>query len=179
MTIEQLLDDLIAKEGGYVNLAADKGGPTKYGITEQRARAEGYPGDMRDLSLDMAKNIYRRIYWERTGFSKVAMKMPALAAELFDCGVNMGPKRASVFLQRALNVLNRGGVDYPDISADGDIGSMTLQALDGLARKRPNAQVLLRTAVVGLRIAAYIGIAEANPSQEVFEAGWLSRVAIQ
>lgn len=174
--IELLLDELVQREGGYVDNAADRGGPTRYGITEQRARAEGYHGDMRELPIELAKDIYRDVYWTRPGFAEVSTMMPALAVELFDTGVNMGPKRAATFLQRALNVLNRGATDYPDVAADGDIGPMTLHALAGLANKRNDAQAVLLLAVEHLRGAAYIAIAEANPSQEIFEYGWLKRV---
>ena len=38
--IEHLLDALIEREGGYVNHRADRGGPTRYGITEAVARAD-------------------------------------------------------------------------------------------------------------------------------------------
>jgi lysozyme family protein len=164
---------LLQREGGFVDHPADRGGPTKYGITEQRARAYGYAGDMRDLPLETAKAIYRAIYWDRPGLGPVADRMPRLAAALFDTGVNMGPKVAATFLQRALNVLNRGARDYPDIVADGDNGPETLHALDGLAARRANAETLLLRAVECLKGARYIEIGERNPSQEVFEAGWL------
>jgi lysozyme family protein len=177
--IDTLLAELVAREGGYTNNPADRGGPTRYGITEQRARAYGFTGRMQDLPLDTAKAIYRSIYWTRPGFDQVAQRMPRLAEELFDTGVNMGPKVAATFLQRALNVLNRGATDYPDIGADGDIGPMTIHALDGLAAKRSNAEVLLLRATDALQGARYIEIAENNPSQEAFEAGWLgNRVGV-
>ena len=178
MTVDQQIDALIAREGGFVDDPADRGGPTNYGITEQRARAYGYQGNMRDLPLEVARTIYRSMYWQEPGFDQVAARMPLLAQELFDGGVNMGPKTVAKFLQRALNVLNRGGSDYPDIGADGDIGRMTLFALDGLKDKRANAETLLLRAVIALKRARYIAIAEANPSQEVFEAGWLGREAV-
>jgi lysozyme family protein len=173
-SIEQLLDDLLKVEGGYSNNPADRGGPTNFGITEHVARAHGYGGDMRSLPRSTALAIYREDYWSRPGFEAVAQRMPSLAAELFDTGVNMGPKTASIFLQRALNVLNRGATDYPDISADGDIGKMTLFAIDQLKAKRANAEIMLRRAVDCLQGARYIEIAEKNPKQEAFEAGWLS-----
>ena len=44
--IDQLIDELIAREGGYTNHPADRGGPTRYGITEAVARAHGYDGPM-------------------------------------------------------------------------------------------------------------------------------------
>jgi len=36
--ITPLIDRIIEVEGGYVNNPNDKGGPTKYGITEATAR---------------------------------------------------------------------------------------------------------------------------------------------
>lgn len=175
-SITQLLDELIAREGGYVNHAADRGGPTNWGVTEQVARAFGYRGDMRAMARPVALDIYRRRYWLRPGFGDVAEFMPRLAEELFDTGVNMGPKVAATFLQRALNGLNRGGADYPDIAADGDIGPMTLLAIERLVHKRGLGlaeRVLLR-AVDALQGARYVEIAEKNPSQEAFLFGWLA-----
>ena len=37
MSIEQMIDEVLSKEGGFVNHPADKGGATKYGITQRRA----------------------------------------------------------------------------------------------------------------------------------------------
>ena len=108
MTIDHLIDAVIDREGGYVDHPADRGGATRYGITEAVARANGYTGDMRSFPRDAAAAIYRRLYWPRPGFDRVADARAALAAELFDTGVNMGPAVATGFLQRALNALNRG-----------------------------------------------------------------------
>lgn len=60
MNIEEYLEELIKHEGGYVNNPADRGGATKYGITEAVARANGFKGNMRDLPLDVAKAIYKK-----------------------------------------------------------------------------------------------------------------------
>ena len=49
MTPDTLIDDLIDREGGYVDHPADRGGRTCFGITEAVARAHGYDGAMRDL----------------------------------------------------------------------------------------------------------------------------------
>jgi lysozyme family protein len=49
LEIDNLVDALIEREGGYVRHPADRGGPTCFGITEAVARAHGYAGPMRQL----------------------------------------------------------------------------------------------------------------------------------
>lgn len=173
--IDQLLDELVAREGGFVDHPADRGGPTNFGVTEQVARAFGFGGAMRSLPRETAHAIYRQLYWQRPGFGEVAARLPWVAEELFDTGVNMGPKIAATMLQRGLNGLNRGASDYPDIAADGDIGPMTLHAIDRLIARRGRGaaeRVLLRL-LDGLQAARYLEIAERNPSQEAFLWGWI------
>lgn len=108
MTIEDLLDELVEREGGYVDHPADRGGPTCWGITQEVARAAGWTGPMRRLPRPLAIDIYQRRYWLSPGLHRVAERAPTLAAELFDTGVNMGPTVAAGFLQRTLNAMNRG-----------------------------------------------------------------------
>src|ERR1051325_5541245 len=69
--VEQLIDALIDREGGFVDHPADKGGPTCFGITEAVARAHGYAGPMRQLPRTEAAAIYRRLYWSRPRFARV------------------------------------------------------------------------------------------------------------
>ena len=130
MNIEQYLKELIDREGGYVNNPADRGGPTKYGITEAVARANGYKGNMRDLPLDVTKSIYRQQYWISPRFDQVNTISSAVAEELLDTGVNCGTGFAKPLLQRALNLLNNQGKgSWPDIAVDGVYGPATLNAL--------------------------------------------------
>jgi lysozyme family protein len=49
ISIEQLIDEVIGREGGYSNHPADRGGATRWGVTEAVARAHGYRGDMRSF----------------------------------------------------------------------------------------------------------------------------------
>lgn len=181
-TVDQRIDEIIAKEGGYVNHPNDRGGATNWGITEQRARAYGYTGDMRNLPRAKAADIYKKMYWLEPKFDYVAKRSSKLADELFDTGVNMGPSVPAKFLQRLLNVLNRGGKAYGDIIADGVIGNMTLHSLDMLIQTRGHAnaeKVLLRT-VDALQACRYVDIAEKNPTQEDFAWGWLlNRVGVE
>lgn len=173
--IDQLIDDVIAREGGFVDHPADRGGATHWGITESVARQNGYDGAMRQLPRTVAADIYARQYWQRPRFDAVAERADDLAAELFDTGINMGTATATGFLQRALNALNRGGNDYPDITVDRQIGPATLAALDRfLANRGQYAETVLKRAVDALQGAHYLRLAETRPSQEAFLYGWLA-----
>jgi lysozyme family protein len=121
VNVDQVIDGIIAREGGYVNDSRDAGGETNFGITAATARSSGYAGAMRDMPRDFAVEIYRRRYVVAPGFDKIVPISQAIAAELVDTGVNMGPKVAAGFLQRALNAFNNQGRDYADIVADGDV----------------------------------------------------------
>jgi lysozyme family protein len=173
--IESLIDEVIAREGGYSNHPADRGGPTRWGVTEAVARAHGYRGDMKAYPREEAAALYRRLYWLRPAFDRVATHAPALAAELFDTGVNMGPPVAAGFLQRALNALNRGASDFPDIHVDRQIGDRTIAALKAFLATRGKAgeEVLLK-AVEALQGERYLSLAESRPANEAFLYGWLA-----
>ena len=171
-----LIDALIDREGGYVNHPADRGGPTCFGITEAVARAHGYAGGMRNLPRSEAAGIYRRLYWLRPGFDAVAERSAAVAGELFDTGVNMGPAVAATFLQRALTALNRNGSDYRDLAPDGRIGKGTLAALDAFiaVRGKVGGQTVLLRALEALQGERYLRLAERRPANEAFLYGWLA-----
>ncbi len=175
MNIETLIAEVIQREGGYVNHPADRGGPTNFGITQQVARAYGYKGDMRALPRATAVAIYRKLYWTDPKLDQLAAVFPEIGHELFDTAVNMGAATAARFVQRVLNVCNRGAVDYPDIATDGNIGRLTIAAAQGLKDKRgKGAGEVLRKAIDGLQATRYVEIAESNPSQEAFSYGWLA-----
>lgn len=174
-TIEQLIDEVIAREGDYSNHPSDRGGPTRFGVTEQVARADGYTGDMRKFPRDRAVKIYTAKYWLRPGFDKIAAVSPLIAAEMFDTGINMGVAVAGTFLQRALNALNRGAVDYPDIKVDGQVGPMTVYTLSQfLAKRGPRGELVMMRAIEALQGERYIQLTEDRPSNEAFLFGWLS-----
>lgn len=170
---DRLIDELIGREGGYSNHPADRGGPTRWGVTEQVARAYGYRGDMRQYPREEAVRVYRLIYWSRPGFDDVALRYPRLAAELLDTGVNMGPGIAAGFLQVALNALNRQARDYGDILVDRAIGPVTLLALDGFKRVRgARGEMVLLKAVESQQGARYLDITGERPANEAFTYGW-------
>jgi len=174
--IDELIDALIEREGGYVFHPADKGGATCFGITESVARANGYGGEMRFLPRGEAALIYRRLYWLRPRYDEIARRTPRIAAELFDTGANMGPAVATTFLQRALTALNRGGKDYPDLVPDGRVGPTTLAALDAFlqARGTRGGETVLLRALEALQGERYLRLAERRPANEAFLYGWLA-----
>jgi lysozyme family protein len=175
MDVDELIDEVIGREGGYSNHPADKGGATRWGITEAVARAHGFAGDMRAFPREDAVRVHRRIYWLRPGFDLVAEHAPKIAAELFDTGVNMGPAVAAGFLQRALNALNRGATDYADIPVDRRIGPATVAALKGFIERRgETGETVLLKAIEALQGERYLRLAEQRPANEAFLYGWLA-----
>ena len=175
MDVDALIEELIEREGGYVNHPADRGGPTRFGITEAVARAHGYGGPMARLPREEAAAIYRRLYWLRPRFDAVAERAPRLATELFDTGANMGPAVAATFLQRALTALNRNGKDYADLVPDGRLGERTIGALDAfLTARGAKGEVVLLRAIEALQGERYLRLAERRPANEAFLYGWLA-----
>lgn len=177
--IEKMLDALIAREGGYVNDPRDTGGETIWGITAHVARANGYTGAMRLMSREAAKAIYRSQYFIRPGFDRLEKVSAAIAEKLFDAGVNMGPAKASEFLQRALNALNNQARDYPDIKIDSEIGPASIGALKSFLNKRGgDGESVMLKALNCLQGARYIELAEGRAANEGFLFGWLrARIA--
>lgn len=179
MDFNKVIDEIIRVERGYVDHPSDRGGPTNHGITQAVARKEGYQGDMKDLPLSLARSIYLKRYITGPRFDKVGLIDPDIAMELVDTGVNMGPPRATEFLQTALNAFNLQGTRYPDLEVDGRIGPATFSALSAFLvwRGKDGKKVLLR-ALNALQGVRYLDIATNNPSQEDFTFGWfLNRVS--
>ena len=169
---------LLQKEGGYSDNPHDNGGKTMRGITEHVARSNGYTGDMRDLSDDWARRIYRAEYWDHLRLDEVEFLSPAIAHELFDTGVNCGTGVALKFLQRALNAMNKSQSHYTDVAIDGQMGNRTLEALGAyIARRGPEGITVLMRVLNALQGEHYIRIAERREVNETFTYGWfLNRV---
>ncbi len=174
MTKDDIFNDILSKEGGYVNNPNDKGGPTNWGITQAVARAHGYVGDMRNLTRDQALAIYEADYWYGPRFDQISAVSPAIAAELCDTGVNMGPSVPVKWFQRWLNVFNNQQKFYPDLVADGQIGPRSISALKSYlaARGKEGEEVMLR-ALNCSQGQRYLELAESRPANESFVYGWV------
>lgn len=174
MTIDQIIEGIVGREGGYTNNPKDKGGPTRWGITEAVARQCGYEGDMRDLPREVAKAIYLEVYYIGPKFDQVYRQSVRIAEELTDTGVNMGQAVAAKFLQQALNAFNREASIYPDIAVDGLLGARSLAALQAyMAHRGAEGEVVMLKALNCLQGARYIALAEGRPANEEFAYGWM------
>lgn len=180
MTIQDIIEGVIGREGRYSNNQSDPGGETMWGWTKNAARAAGYVGEMRDMPRTWAASAYLRKYVQQPGFDKVAAVNMRIAEELVDTGVNMGVLTPAPWLQRCLNALNRQQVDYRDIKVDGAIGPATIGALTAFLKKRgADGEKVLMRALNGLQLARYVDIAEHRQQSEDFLYGWiLNRVEI-
>jgi len=170
---DKALEHTLGIEGGFSDDPRDSGGATNYGITEQVARAFGYTGPMAALPRKVAVDIYRHNYWDLLHLDQIAMLSEDVAIELFDTAVNCGTGFAARSLQRALNVLNRSGTDYLDMTVDGLLGQVSLSALSSYLtrRSRNGVKVLLRV-LNSIQGSHYITLAEKRGKDEAFVFGW-------
>lgn len=167
-------------EGGYVNDPVDKGGPTNFGITLATLKAalgdhadldldgDVDADDVRKLTRDQAKEIYRERYWNRPGIWAIAD--PRVQSKVFDVGINCGPRTAIALLQKAINVARPASRVGP-VEVDGVLGAQTLTALD-----RCDEDVLLGALCAEQR-CFYLKVVEHDPKQKRFLSAWLRRAA--
>ena len=136
-------------EGGYVNHPKDPGGETKFGITKR-----SYPHlNIRDLTLDDARAIYRRDFWDRLQCDALPV---AARFQVFDAAVNSGPGNAARWLQAAAGV-----------AQDGLIGPVTRQAVSDM---HP-------AALVARFNAARLLFMTSLSTWPTFSRGWARRIA--
>lgn len=187
MSVDSIIAGVIDRESAqYTNDPNDSGGPTKYGITQRTlARFRKFyvtPSDVQALTRAQAFDVYRWLFVEEPGFDKLlscATLSKAIAEKLIDQGVLCNPRRASEWLQRALNAFNRQGKDYADIKVDGDCGPATQRALVAyLNRRGRDGVTALIEALQALQGTYLLELAEGRPKDEEFVFGWfLHRVA--
>lgn len=179
-TFNRLVTGIILREGGYVCHPDDSGGATCWGITEALAREYDYTGRMEDLTQEEAKRIYKTAFWDVLHLDDVYALSAAVAEELFDTSVNIGPSVAGGWLQRSLNAFNLKGTTYPDLKVDGLVGPGTLGALGKYLtfRAKDGGEEVLLKSLNALQGAFYLSLAEKREKDETFVFGWFkNRVA--
>ncbi len=150
---------LLCQEGGWTT---DTGGATRYGIS-QRAYPEQ---DLSTLTIEDAKRIYRRDYWDRLGLGDLPHPV---ALAMLEAAVNLGPRPAVKCLQRALNRLS--GRDR--LKVDGDLGPITRGAVQSLSGDPEQAKLLAMLVAIG-RLDLHYRLA-ASPKYAPYIRGWAGR----
>ncbi|HZP46078.1 MAG TPA: glycosyl hydrolase 108 family protein [Candidatus Binataceae bacterium] len=166
MTDDQIVDVILKNEGGFTDNPNDHGGPTNFGITAAdygrwlKRDTPASADEVRAMDRQVARQIYKKWYLADPGFDQITEEnLGALKLILADSGVLFGVRRATMWLQQELGIVD-----------DGRFGPATLQALhayreiDKLSRR-----------VLGRRIQKIAEIVAANRSQATFLRGWINR----
>jgi len=157
ISLSKVLDDIIRREGGYVDHPQDKGGPTNYGVTQRtlsKWRGEKVtPEDVKKLTPGEAKRIYWNMYMKQFSFALNDQRVVDLIS---DSSVHHGPERTMRWLQRSLGV-----------EADGRAGPQTIDAY----RSADPSKVYERMFQQRKQLLDKLG-----QKQPVFNAGWQKRL---
>lgn len=101
---EKSFQEVMLAEGGYVNDPKDPGGETCWGISKR-----AYPNlDIRNLTKEDAKVIYKRDYWDKCGANVLPEGVAVMAV---DFAYNSGVSRAVKMLQRCCAMKETGSLD--------------------------------------------------------------------
>lgn len=161
MTFDIVFERVIGHEAGYTDNPKDAGNWTggKVGIgvlkgTKYGIAANTYPDlDIKNLTLEQAKEIYYNDWWIACGIDRFSS---AMQFQMFDAAFNHGLRNASKILQRAVGV-----------NDDGIIGGITLSAVNAMSEN----DLLLKFLSYRLRFFASL------KSFDSFGRGWSNRIA--
>jgi lysozyme family protein len=149
----KIIKIILKNEGGYSDVASDNGGETRYGISHR-----AYPTlDIKNLTIGQAIDIYYNDYWLPMNLEGI--REDELILQLFDFGVNVGPRTAIKTLQRLVGV-----------SDDGHIGNITLKAINEF-----NGDIIEE--FKRRRKLFYVTLVQKDESQRVNLRGWLNRIS--
>jgi lysozyme family protein len=176
--VRQIAEEIVAREGGFVNDPDDPGGATNHGVTIGTLRRLGIDvnrdtridvADVRALTRAQAVAIYLEHYHARPG---IAALPEALQASVFDMYVNAGGNALKI-LQRLLTDMG-----YP-CDPDGEIGPQTIRAAQMAAEAAP---AHLSDAYGIARRNYYYALADQRPASRKFarrkdggKGGWITR----
>jgi lysozyme family protein len=164
-------------EGGYSNLAADKGGETYAGITKKNyptwagwsiiATTKPKQGQIIVNSQleTLVSDFYKKNFWDLLQCDKFSK---FVGMNLCDFAVNSGTQTAAKSIQKVINSLMTTGEQT--LIVDGNIGTLTIAAANKLNQQK------LNDALLTFRKKFYETIVENNPKQRQFLRGWLNRL---
>jgi lysozyme family protein len=136
-SVEQIAEEIVAREGGFVNDPDDPGGATNHGVTIHTMRrlgldldGDGQVGiaDVRRLSRDRAVDIFIDHYFRAP---RIGLLPEAVQPSVFDMYVNAGSNAVRI-LQRLLREMGE------DVTVDGAIGPQTAAAAERASRAAPD-----------------------------------------
>ncbi|WP_017941704.1 glycoside hydrolase family 108 protein [Thioalkalivibrio sp. ALE6] len=160
--VDQLIDRILEREGGFVDHPDDRGGPTNMGITQgtlsEYFGRQATVDEVRKLRQDTARAIYRDRYWHKPGFHSLELPT-ALADMVLDAGVHHGPYQATRMLQRAAGTTD-----------DGIIGPLTQEAV------LTSDLIPLAAGFLAERAEFFGQLITRDPSQAAFAHGWMRRL---
>jgi len=176
--VRQIAEEIVEREGGFVNDPDDPGGATNHGVTIHTLRRLGLDltgdgavglADVRALSRAQAVEIYLTHYYARP---RIAEMPEALQPALFDMYVNAGANAVKI-LQRLLREMG-----HP-VAVDGVIGPQSIAAARDAALPEP---VALRDAYGVARRNYYFRLADHRPASRKYartrsggKGGWILR----
>ncbi|NEX44893.1 holin-associated N-acetylmuramidase [Pseudotabrizicola algicola] len=177
-SVRRLAEEIVAREGGFVNDPDDPGGATRHGVTLGTLRRLGLDvngdgrtdvADVRSLSRAQAVEIYLEHYHKRPG---IAALPEVLQASVFDMYVNAGSNAVKI-LQRLVTDMG-----FP-CTADGKIGPQTIRSAQLAYEAAPRH---LADAYGIARRNYYYRLADARPQSRKFarrvdggKGGWITR----
>ncbi|MGX0977263.1 lysozyme family protein [Roseovarius sp. MBR-51] len=177
-TVERIAQEIVAREGGYVDDPDDPGGATNFGVTIHTMRRLGLDLtrdgvidalDVRALTRDQAVTHFIDHYYQRSGIARLP---ESLQASVFDMYVNAGANAVKI-LQRLLREMGQ------EIAVDGLIGPQTVAAAEAAAKVAPEH---IADAYGIARRNYYLSLADARPASRKFarsraggKGGWIKR----
>ena len=177
-TVQAIAQQIVAREGGFVDDPDDPGGATKYGVSIHTLRRLGLDldrdgdidvADVRALTRAEAEAIFVRHYFQRP---RIGDLPEVLHASVFDMYVNAGAGAVKI-LQRLLRQMDH------DVAVDGVIGPQTAAAAHAAARAAPDH---IADAYGIARRNYYFRLADARPASRKFartraggKGGWIRR----
>lgn len=176
--VQSLAEEIVAREGGFVNDPDDPGGATNFGVTIGTMRRLGLDltgdgqvseADVRALTRPQAVAIFLEHYYRRPG---IAALPEALQPSIFDMYVNAGGNAVRI-LQRLLGEMGH------DLTADGVIGPQTIRAAQAAYQAAPDH---LADAYGIARRNYYYALADSRPASRKYarrrdggKGGWILR----
>jgi len=177
-TVQELAQQIVAREGGFVDDPDDPGGVTNHGVTLGTLRRLGLDltgegridaDDIRHLTAQQAVAIYVEHYFTRPGLGALP---EVLHPPVFDMYVNAGGNAVKV-LQRLLTDMG-----FP-CDPDGQIGPQTIRAAQLAYEAAPDH---LADAYGIARRNYYYALADARPASRKYarrrdggKGGWILR----